>query len=174
VRVPALVRLAAEGDEGAVARLGADIDTLARSADAGEREIAAQALAAPLALDRAPLAALVNDADPVVRTAALAAVSPVDDELVDAVLEALGEPVTIGPAAAAVGQLGDAVLPRLQGVLAEATAPVPESTLRLARAARPRPGRPRRPKPASRRTSSIRTASSGSRCSRRSPRTEPR
>jgi hypothetical protein len=35
VRVPALVRLAARGDDGAAARFGADIDTLARSEDPG-------------------------------------------------------------------------------------------------------------------------------------------
>src|SRR5262249_20173475 len=96
VRVPALVRLAAEGDEGAVARLGADIDTLARSADAGEREIAAQALAAPLALDRAALAAGVSDAEPVVGAAALAVVRAGDGVLGGAVLEALGEAGAVG------------------------------------------------------------------------------
>ncbi|HWQ01805.1 MAG TPA: hypothetical protein VN449_06760, partial [Gaiellaceae bacterium] len=137
VRVPALVRLAAEGDEHAAAALRTEIDTLAGSTDAAERKIAAQALGAPVALARSPLAALVLDADPEVRTAALAAVSAGDDGLVDAVLEALAEPAMIGPAAGAVGRLGDSVLPGLEEVLADATVPVPESTLRLVRAARP-------------------------------------
>jgi hypothetical protein len=137
VRVPALARLAAEGDGEAAAALRTEIDALARSTDAGEREIAAHALAAPVALDRAPLVVLVRDPDPDVRIAALAAVSRADDRLVDVVLEALAEPATIGPAAGAVGRLGDAVLPSLQAVLADATVPVRVSTLRLVRAARP-------------------------------------
>ena len=137
VRVPALVRLAGDGIGGASLQLRGEIEMLAGSADACERVIAARALAAPVAVDRGTLAVLVHDPDPTVRTAALAAVSPRDTSLVDAVLGALGESATIGPAAAAVGRLGDAVLPALQAALRETSKPVPVSTLRLVRAVKP-------------------------------------
>lgn len=136
VRVPALVRLASEGAGDATARLRAEIDALARSTDAAGRTLAAQALAAPTAVDRAPLAALIRDPDPRVRVAALEAVSPSDEPLVDDVIAALGKPPTIGAAAAAIGLLGDAVLPHLQAVLEEASPPVPESILRMVRSVR--------------------------------------
>ncbi|MGE5274515.1 MAG: hypothetical protein ACM3QU_12270 [Verrucomicrobiota bacterium] len=137
VRVPALVRLSGDGVGDAPTRLGAEIATLATSGDAREREIAAQALAASVAGDRRPLAALVRDPDPTVRAAALAAVAPGDESLVGAVLDALGQPATIGPAAAAIGRLGDAALPALQAALEEASRPVPVPALRLVRALRP-------------------------------------
>ena len=137
VRVPALVRLSGDGAGDARTRLGAEIETLAASGDARERELAAQALAATVAVDRGPLAALVRDPHPSVRVAALAAVAPGDDSLVDAVLDALREPATIGPAASAIGRLGDAVVPAVHSALEETPRPVPVSTLRLVRALRP-------------------------------------
>jgi hypothetical protein len=136
VRVPALVRLAGEGAGDAKARLRAEIDALSRSPDAGERTLAAQALAASTDLDRAPLAALIRDPDPQVRVAALEAVSPFDEPLVTDVIVALGEPPTIGAAAAAIGRLGDAALPHVRAAVDEASPPVPESTLRLVRSVR--------------------------------------
>jgi hypothetical protein len=136
VRVAALVRLATEGDAGATVRLDAEIAALSTSSDADERRIAAQALATPAAAGREPLALLVRDPDPGVRAAALAAVSPADGSLAEDVLAALRDPTTIGPAVAAVGQLGDAVLPTLQTALDRSPVPVPTSTLRLVRAVR--------------------------------------
>ena len=137
VRVPALVRLADGGTDDAPSQLRREIEKLAGSVDARERMIAAQALASPVAVDRTPLAALVHDPDATVRGAALAAVGSDDASLVDAVLGALEESATIGPAGAAIGRLGDAVLPALRAELEEASRPVPVSTLRLVRAARP-------------------------------------
>jgi hypothetical protein len=136
VRVPALVRLAGEGAGDANARLRAEIDALTRSPDANERTLAAQALAAPTDLDRAPLAALVRDPDPQVRIAALETVGPADESLVTDVIVALGKPPTIGAAAAAIGRLGDAALPQVPAAVEEASPPVPESTLRLVRSVR--------------------------------------
>jgi hypothetical protein len=138
VRLPALVRLAADGVGDAADRLRSEVATLARSVEPAERRIAAEALAAPIAVDRAPLAGLVSDPDLQVRKAGLEAVSSSDEGLVDDVIAALEEPSTIGAAAAAIGQLGDAVLERLQAVLADAAAPVPAFTHRFVRSVRPR------------------------------------
>ena len=105
MRLPALVRLAEAGDGEAQARLRETVRTLLR------------------------------DPDPAMRTEALAAIGPADVDLVDEVVSALEVPATMSAAAAALGRLGDAALPRIAAVLAE-TSEQPPATLRMVRATR--------------------------------------
>ena len=106
VRLPALVRLAEAGDGEAQARLRETVRTLLR------------------------------DPDPAMRTEALAAIGPADVDLVDEVVSALEVPATMSAAAAALGRLGDAALPRIAAVLAEASEQPTPATLRMVRATR--------------------------------------
>ena len=158
VRVHALARLAGD-DAGARARLRSELATLSASREAGDRRLAAEILAAPTGVDRAPLAVLLRDPDPAVRAEALAAVRAGDSGLVRDVIAALEDPAAGGAAVAALGRLGDVILPAVATALAEAPRPVPAATLRLAGAVRnASPGeRGRVPR---RSTWSIRTASS--------------
>ncbi len=136
-------------------------------ADAADRQIAAQCLAAPTGVDRAPL----TSAAPRSRTGrarrGAGRRGRRRHRTVEIVIAALEDPATCGAAVAAIGRLGDAVLPHVATALATATVPVPAATVRLARGVRnaspeaaadvPRPAR---------RASA--TASSASRSARRS------
>jgi hypothetical protein len=136
VRVHALASLAGEDDGGARARLGSEIATLSASREGTDRRLAAEILAAPTGIDRGPLADLLRDPDPAVRTEALAAVGAGDAGHVCEVIAALDDPATIGAAVPALGRLGDAILPAVAAALANAPVPAPDATLRLVRAVR--------------------------------------
>jgi hypothetical protein len=136
VRMHALARLAGDGNARAVTQLEADIAGLSASRETADRRIAAQCLAPPTGVDRGALARLLRDPDPGVRTEALAAVGGGDTGQIDVVVAALHDPATAGAAVAALGRLGDAVLPSVAAALATATVPVPAATLRLARGVR--------------------------------------
>src|SRR6266536_2539899 len=88
VYLPALVRLAEAGDGDAQARLRKTVRTL------------------------------LGDPDSSRRAEALAAIGPADVDLVNEVVTALEVPATMSAAAAALGRLGDAALPRIAAVLA--------------------------------------------------------
>ncbi len=136
VRMPALARLASGGNARATTELESDIAGLSVSREPSERRIAAQCLAAPTGVDRGPLTGLLRDPDPAVRADALAAIGIADTAHIEAVVAALEDPATCGAAVAALGRLGDAVLPNVATALATATAPVPAATVRLARGVR--------------------------------------
>lgn len=136
VRVHALASLAAEDHSGARARLHSEVAALSASPEAGDRRLAAGILATPTGVDRAALSDLLHDLDPTVRAEALAAVGGGDAGLVDEVIAALEDPATIDAAVAALGRLGDAILPAVAAALANAPVPVPVATLRLVRAVR--------------------------------------
>jgi len=104
VYLPALVRLAQAGDSDAQARLRKTVRTLLRDPDAS------------------------------MRAEALAAIGPADVDLVDEVVTALEVPATMSAAAAALGRLGDAALPRIAAVLAETAERPTPLTVRLVRA----------------------------------------
>jgi hypothetical protein len=106
VYLPALVRLAETGDGEAEARLRKTVRTL------------------------------LSDPDPSMRAEALAAIGPADVDLVDEVVAALEVPATMSAAAAALGRLGDAALPRIAAVLAETSEQPTPATVRLVRATR--------------------------------------
>ena len=106
VYLPALVRLAETGDAEAQSRLHRSVRTLLYEPDSN------------------------------MRAEALAAIGPADDDLVDEVVMALGVPATMSAAAAALGRLGDAALPRIAAVLAETSEQPTPATVRLVRAAR--------------------------------------
>ena len=136
VRMPALARLAVDGNARAAALLESDIAGLSTSRDVADRRIAAQCLAVPTGVDRAPLTALLRDPEPAVRADGLAAVGVGDAGHVEDVVAALEDPATCGAAVAAVGRLGDAVLPSVANALAATAVPVPAATVRLARGVR--------------------------------------
>jgi len=122
VRVRALVRLASAGDERAAADVAALPRKLASSQDPRERRAAATALGTRdvVPADARLLVALLEDADPSVRTAALEAVSPddaADPEIVRRVVAAVEEPRTAGPAGSALRELGAAPVPFLRRAL---------------------------------------------------------
>ena len=71
-----------------------------------------------------------------IRAEALAAIGPADVDLVDEVVMALEVPATMSAAAAALGRLGDAALPRIAAVLAETSKQPTHATVRLVRATR--------------------------------------
>jgi hypothetical protein len=106
VYLPALVRLAETGDGDAQARLSKTVRTL------------------------------LYDPDSSMRAEALAAIGPADVDLVDEVVTALEVPATMSAAAAALGRLGDAALPRIAAVLAETSEQPTPATVRLVRATR--------------------------------------
>ena len=123
VRVRALVRLASAGDERAAADVAALPRKLASSPDPSERGAAATALGARdvVPADAGLLVALLDDADPSVRMAALEAVSPddaSDPEIVRRVVLAVEEPKTAGPAGSALRRLGAAPVPFVRAALA--------------------------------------------------------
>ena len=107
LRLRALVQLAADGDAQAAAEVQALATDLARSADAAERRAAASALGPRriVTAGQSMLIALLDDADPTVRAAALDSVIPADageQDVVRRVVAALEEPRTAGSATAAV------------------------------------------------------------------------
>ena len=129
-------RLAGDGNARAAALLESDIAGLSTSRDVADRRIAAQCLAVPTGVDRAPLTALLRDPEPAVRADGLAAVGAGDTGHVEDVVAALEDPATCGAAVAALGRLGDAVLPSVATALAATAVPVPAATVRLARGVR--------------------------------------
>ena len=97
--------------------------TSPHSADPADRRAAASALGPRRIVTdgQSMLIALLDDADPTVRAAALDAVVPEDagePEVVRRVVAALEEPRTAGSATAAVRRLGDAAVPLLAAALA--------------------------------------------------------
>jgi hypothetical protein len=139
LRVRALAQLAVYGDSRARSELEALVHGLARSADPAARRAAATALGAQatVAADRRILSALVDDADPTVRSAALDAVAPADaadPDLVGRVVAALEDPRTAGSATAAVRRLGDPAVPLLGAALAREGASRRASLVRAAAA----------------------------------------
>ena len=123
VRLRALVQLAADGDAQAAAEAAALATDLARSADPAERRAAASALGPRriVTAGQSMLIGLLDDADPMVRAAALDSVIPADageQEVVRRVVAALEEPRTAGSATAAVRRLGDSAVPLLAAALA--------------------------------------------------------
>ena len=123
VRLRAFVQLAADGDARAAAECQALATDLARSADPAERRAAASALGPRriVTAGQSMLIGLLDDADPMVRAAALDAVIPDDageHEIVGRVVIALEEPRTAGSATAAVRRLGNAAVPLLAAALA--------------------------------------------------------
>ncbi|HYI19372.1 MAG TPA: hypothetical protein VD836_11720, partial [Solirubrobacteraceae bacterium] len=121
LRVRAQLQLAAGGDERARAELAATTRELASSPAASDRCAAAVALAGEVpGRDRGPLAALLADAEPAVRSRALEAVAPADADRADVVglaVAAVEDPRTAGPAMAAIARLGDAAVPSLAAAL---------------------------------------------------------
>ena len=140
VRLSALHALASSGDAGARARWPRRCAAAEGADDADLRVRAALALAALDDVDRLPtLGRLLDDASPVVRTAALDAVRHGDDAFVPSVVAALDDPGTTVAACDAVGRLGDAVLRVADRVLLRAASADPDSVetrraVRLARA----------------------------------------
>jgi len=123
VRLRALVQLAAGGEARAAAEAAVLTTDLAHSTDPAERRAAATALAPRRIVTPGPsmLVGLLDDADPMVRAAALDAVIPADAgdrEVVRRVVAALEEPRTAGCATAAVRRLGDSAVPLLAAALA--------------------------------------------------------
>jgi hypothetical protein len=123
---------AASGEYGELALLADDprpdlrLPALVRLAEAGDGE--------PQGRIRETRRTLLSDADPAMRTEALAAIGPADVDLVDEVVAALEVPATMSAAAAALGRLGDAALPRIAAALAETSEQPTPATLRLVRA----------------------------------------
>ncbi|HSJ95289.1 MAG TPA: hypothetical protein VK896_14750, partial [Gaiellaceae bacterium] len=137
LRMSALLQLAEAGDERTGAEVAALVDELARSASASERRAAARALGSRDVVAGQPerLVALLDDPDPSVRAAALAAVAPEDSsdpEIVRLVVAAVGEPRTAGPATAALRALGAAPVPLIRDALARADARTTASLVRAA------------------------------------------
>jgi len=123
VRVRALLQLAAGGDARAGSQAGALAAELALSVDPADRRAAAAALGprAVVATAGSMLVALLDDADPTVRAAALDAVVSEDGakpEIVRRVVAALDQPRTGGSATAAVGRLGSSAVPFLTAAVA--------------------------------------------------------
>ena len=123
LRVHALVELAASGDPDAGAAALSLADDLARSADPAARRAAAAAVGSfgDAKPHERTLVALLDDADPTVRSAALDAVTPAEaanPEIVTRVLEALEDRRTAGSATAAVTRLGAPAAPLLAKELA--------------------------------------------------------
>ena len=113
VRISALAGLAAAGDEAARRGLAEEVRAGAGSTDPAVRLRAARALEVLDPDDRAAAAALLEDEDAGVRNAALDSVGDGDAFALAPALAALEEPRLVEAAAAAVGRLGDAVLPSL-------------------------------------------------------------
>jgi hypothetical protein len=123
LRLRALVQLAADGDAQAAGEVHALAPDLARSPDAAERRAAASALGPRriVTAGQSMLIALLDDADPTVRAAALDSVIPADAgerDVVRRVVAALEEPRTAGSATAAVRRLADSAVPLVAAALA--------------------------------------------------------
>ena len=124
VRLLALTRLAAIGDERAANDGAALLRTLAVSPRAADRKAAAAALAAGglASADRWALTTLLTDADPSVRVTALDALGPGDGEHAELVLLALRaarEPWLAGRATAALRRLGRTTVMPLAAAMAQ-------------------------------------------------------
>ena len=123
LRLRSLVQLAVDGDAQAAADAQALASDLALSADAAERRAAASALGPRRIVTdgQRMLIALLDDADPTVRAAALDSVIPADggeQGVVRRAVAALDEPRTAGTATAAVRRLADPAVPLLAAALA--------------------------------------------------------
>ena len=137
VRLRALVQLAADGDAHAAAEAAALATGLAHSTDPAERRAAASALGPRriVTAGQSMLIGLLDDADPMVRAAALDSVILADAgerEVVRRVVAALEEPRTAGSATAAVRRLGDSAVPLLAATLARDGASKRPSLVRAA------------------------------------------
>jgi len=137
LRLRALVQLAADGDAQAAAEAQALASDLARSADVAERRAAASALGPRriVTAGQGMLVALLDDADPTVRAAALDSVIPADagePDVVRRVVAALEEPRTAGSASAAVRRLADSAVPLLAAALARGGASMRPPLVRAA------------------------------------------
>jgi len=145
LRLRALVQLAADGDAQAAAEAQALASDLARSADVAERRAAASALGPRriVTAGQGMLVALLDDADPTVRAAALDSVIPADagePDVVRRVVAALEEPRTAGSASAAVRRLADSAVPLLAAALARGGASMRPPLVRAAANAAARHG----------------------------------
>jgi hypothetical protein len=140
LRLRALVQLAADGDAQAAGEVQALATDLARSPDAAERRAAASALGPRriVTAGQSMLIALLDDADPTVRAAALDSVIPADAgerDVVRRVVAALEEPRTAGSATAAVRRLADSAVPLVAAALARGGAKRPTLVRAAANAA---------------------------------------
>ena len=140
LRLRALVQLAADGDAQAAGEVQALATDLARSTDAAERRAAASALGPRriVTAGQSMLIALLDDADPTVRAAALDSVIPADAgerDVVRRVVAALEEPRTAGSATAAVRRLADSAVPLVAAALARGGAKRPTLVRAAANAA---------------------------------------
>ena len=140
LRLRALVQLAADGDAQAAGEVQALATDLARSTDAAERRAAASALGPRriVTAGQSMLIALLDDADPTVRAAALDSVIPADAgerDVVRRVVAALEEPRTAGSATAAVRRLADSAAPLVAAALARGGAKRPTLVRAAANAA---------------------------------------
>ena len=135
IRLSALAGLATSGDEPARRRLAEEMRAGAASTSPAVRLAAARALEALDGPDRAAFAAILEDGDSTVRSAALDAVRAGDPFAVAPVIAALDDVRLAGAAAEAIGRLGDAVVPSMAELLDAAGLPVPVQVFRLVRAA---------------------------------------
>ena len=135
IRMSALAGLAASGDERARRQLADEVRAGAGSTDGAIRLRAAGALEVLDPVDRSASAALLEDEDVTVRSAALDSVQAGDLYALAATLTALEDARSAGAAAGAIGRLGDAVVPLMAELLDGAGAPAPLLVMRLVRAA---------------------------------------
>ncbi len=137
VRIVALARRAGDGDRAAASQLGDEIASALHTGTAEDRRAAARGLALGRpAVDRSALPRLLIDPDLDVRLEALGAVGPEDADVVELVIDALGDLHTVEGAIAAVGRLGPAARAVLAQRLADDRGPASATTVRLLRALR--------------------------------------
>lgn len=134
VRLMALCQLAKRGDTEAAGLAAGEAHRLAPSDVVDDRRAAALALVELNLGDRAELLVpLLHDADATVRAAALAAVRPSDADLLDEVIEQLGDPRTVEHAQDALARIGPAAIVSAAAHLASvgSHSPVPMRFLRV-------------------------------------------
>lgn len=120
VKVASVAALSRLGDDGVRAAVATEMAGLARAADARDRVIFAEVLAAsePGRLDRGPLRSLLEDPDVDVVNAALGALRwPEDSDLFDHVVGRLHDRRTAGAAIEALAAGGDDVVRLVDGAL---------------------------------------------------------
>ena len=138
VRLRSLGTMAAAGDVDARRRLGIQAGLAATDADGTVRLLAAEAVSALAAADRAAAAGLLADADERVRITAFEAIAGGDTFALEPALAALDDPRTAAAAGGALDRLGDAVVPALADALDGARVPAAHRVSRLVRALRGR------------------------------------
>ena len=134
VRLASLTALAAAGDADARGRLADEVRQAAEDPDAAVRLLAAEAIGALDAADRAGAATLLTDADDQVRIAAFEAVAHGDAFALEPALASLADARTAAAAGGALDRLGDAVVPALGERLDRAAVPADLAAHRLVRA----------------------------------------